>query len=216
MEAGRPLTTTFAPGAFRGLTIKGSTDPFVNLPPISGLVSSAALQEQARSQFGMMLALDEYRLRDTAPIPAPGDREGYYGPDHAEYWLSGLVDWLAVAAQGARYGLGPRLRYFELGCGSGRVVRHGAAHESGLDISCCDINKRHTEWVRLFLPGHIKVFHSTILPTLPLADNMEGDLYNATVFHAAEYIHREWGRLFAAVEIVPRGHFYQDVVLLRK
>ncbi len=30
--------------------------------------------------------------RDDAPLPATEDREGYYGPNHYSYWVSGLLD----------------------------------------------------------------------------------------------------------------------------
>ena len=70
----------------------------------------------------------------------------------------------------ARLGLGAGARYFELGCASGRVVRHLAYHTAA-QVWCCDINKRHTEWIRLFLPERINVFHSSAIPNLPLEDN---------------------------------------------
>jgi len=301
----RPLTTTFASSWLCGATIKGGTEPFVNMPPIAELASEAALQEQAGSQFGIRIRepIAGYRARDAAPIPTSTDREGYYGADHAGYWLSGLSDALSVVKQAARLRLSAGTRYFELGCASGRVVRHVAFH-TDVPISCCDINKRHTEWVRLFLPERINVFHSSAIPNLPVEDNSVDiatafsvfthiddfeaawllelrrilrpgglayltvatdhtweqykhgwikdhlipladkiteyainekffggglprektviwwpaaqDLYNATVFHRTGYLMREWGRIFDVLEIIPNGHFYQDVVLLMK
>ena len=298
----RPLTTTFATAWLCGMTIKGGTEPFANLLPIAELVSEAALQEAALSQ-GIDKPVAGYCRRDTAPIPATADREGYHGADHAAYWLSGLSDALAVAKHAARLGLSAKSRYFELGCASGRVVRH-VAFDTAAPILCCDINKRHTEWVRLFLPERINIFHNSVMPTLPIEDNSidiatafsvfthiddfeaawllelrrilrpgglayltvatdhtwaqnkqlwikeqllplagriteyvideqffagplprdktviwwtaDRDLYNATVFHHAAYIRREWGRIFKVLDIIPNGHFYQDVVLLTK
>lgn len=298
-----PLTTTFGSPFLRGMTIKGGTEPFANLPPIAELTSAAALQETAQSRFGIGEPVAGYRLRDTAPIPATADREGYHGSDHAGFWLSGLSDVLAVTKQAVKLGLSEKSRYFELGCASGRVVRHLAFH-TDVAIWCCDINKRHTEWVRLFLPERINVFHSSMLPYLPIEDNSidiatafsvfthiddfeaawllelrrilrpgglayltvhtdhtwerykhewisdhlipladkiteypindqffdgplprdktviwwsaDRDVYNATVFHRAEYLQREWGRIFTVLGIIPNGHFYQDVVLLTK
>lgn len=299
----RPLTTNFTSVWLSGTAIKGGTEPFANLPPIAELASEAALQEQARSRFGLSDPVAGYRAGDTAPIPATSDRENYSGSDHAAYWLSGLSDALSVARQSARLGLGAGSRYFELGCASGRVVRHVAFH-TAVPISCCDINKRHTEWIRLFLPERINVFHSSAIPNLPLEDNSidiatafsvfthiddfetawllelrrilrpgglayvtvstdqtwekykhdwitdhiaplahkiteykideaffngalprektviwwqsERELYNSMVFHHENYIRREWGRIFKVLEVIPNGHFYQDVVLLTK
>jgi len=299
----RPLTTAFAPPWLCGIAIKGGNEPFANLPPIAELASEAALEELAQSRFKIGEAIAEHRLHDTAPIPSPADREHYYGADDIGYWLSGLSDARAVARHSARLGLRADARYFELGCASGRVVRH-VAFGSAAPISCCDINKRHTEWVRLFLPERVNVFHNSVLPSLPIEDNSidiatafsvfthiddfeagwllelrrilrpgglayltvqtdqtweqykqgwikeqlipladriaeyaideaffagplprektviwwtaERDLYNATVFHRAAYIRREWGRIFKVLNIIRDGHFYQDVVLLTK
>jgi SAM-dependent methyltransferase len=276
---------------------------FANLPPIAGLTSEADLQERARLQFGLAEAVTEYRAGDAAPIPSTEDREGYYGTDHAGYWLSGLSDALAVRKQAEASGLEPNARYFEFGCGSGRVVRHLALH-TDMPIACCDIKQRHTDWIRLFLPNRIEVFQNSMEPGLAIEDNsvdiatafsvfthiddfeagwllelrrilrpgglayltastdhtwelykhqwikerllpiaaqipgfaideqfFEGPLpreksvfavtgdhnpYPFMTFHQASYIRREWGRILKFQEIIPNGHFYQDVVLLTK
>jgi SAM-dependent methyltransferase len=166
----RPLISDFSSAWLAGTTIKGGAAPFANLPPIAELASDAALQERARAQFGLAEPVTGYRTRDTAPIPAPADREGYYGEDHAGYWLSGLSDALSVTKEAARLGLATGARYFELGCASGRVVRH-VAFNTAVPIACCDLNKRHTEWIRLFLPERINIFHNSTIPNLPLEDN---------------------------------------------
>jgi SAM-dependent methyltransferase len=43
-----------------------------------------------------------------------------------------------------------------------------------------------------------------------------GMSYNTNVFLHTDYIRNSWGRYFEIVDIVPEGHNYQDVVLLRK
>ena len=40
-----------------------------------------------------------------------------------------------------------------------------------------------------------------------------GDL---DVFHSLDYLRGAWGRFFEVVEIVPEGHSYQDLVVLRR
>jgi len=40
--------------------------------------------------------------------------------------------------------------------------------------------------------------------------------YNTNVFHTNDYIRNAWGRFLEVVEIIPAGHNYQDVVVLRK
>lgn len=42
----------------------------------------------------------------------------------------------------------------------------------------------------------------------------ENSYYNCNVFHPHEYIRREWGRFFDIVDIRPKEHFMQCVVLL--
>ncbi|MBX3419461.1 MAG: class I SAM-dependent methyltransferase [Pirellulaceae bacterium] len=40
--------------------------------------------------------------------------------------------------------------------------------------------------------------------------------YGSQVFHATPYIQRVWGRFFEILEILPRHHFHQAVVVMRK
>jgi SAM-dependent methyltransferase len=42
------------------------------------------------------------------------------------------------------------------------------------------------------------------------------NVYNTQVFHSIDHVRAVWGRFFEIVEIIPGGHGYQDVVLLRK
>ncbi|MGE5268889.1 MAG: methyltransferase domain-containing protein [Thiohalocapsa sp.] len=301
--APRPLGSSFSSAWLAATSIKGGAQPFANLPPIGELLPEPALAERARREFGIGERVAGYRGRDAAPLPCPADRENYYGDDHAGYWLSGLSDALSVTREARRLGLGSSPRYFELGCASGRVVRH-VAMQTQVPIVCCDINQRHTEWIRQFLPARIAVFQNSIIPSLPLEDcsvdiaaafsvfthiddfetawllelrrvlrrgglcyvtvatdhtweryrkgwireqllpladriadypvdeellsgplprektvfwwSGDREVYAAMVFHHADYIRREWGRLFTVRDILPDRHFFQDVVLLTK
>jgi SAM-dependent methyltransferase len=40
--------------------------------------------------------------------------------------------------------------------------------------------------------------------------------YRASVFYDTEYIRHVWGKYYEVLDIIPEGHFYQDVILLRK
>lgn len=166
----RPLTTSFCSPWLTATTLKGSREPFHNLKQITGILAPEKLQSRGAASFDISEEIAPYAARDTAPIPGVADREYYWGEDHAGYWLSGLADALKLARQATRRGFDKNARYFELGCASGRVVRHIAFHTAAR-ITCCDINRRHTEWVRLFLPAHIAVFHNSTIPHLPLEDN---------------------------------------------
>jgi SAM-dependent methyltransferase len=41
-------------------------------------------------------------------------------------------------------------------------------------------------------------------------------VYNTVVFHSTAYITETWGRFLDILEIIPAGHGFQDVVVLRK
>jgi SAM-dependent methyltransferase len=77
-----------------------------------------------------------------------------------------------MRAVASKYGIDfNKASYFELGCASGRVIRHFASQTSA-DVWCCDLNLRHTEWIRVYLPRSIKAFNNHALPHLPLPDGV--------------------------------------------
>jgi SAM-dependent methyltransferase len=248
--------------------------------------------------------LEFYLDKDTYPLPATEDRQGYEGDRHYDYWLTGLRDYRLIVQSLCRFGLDltESSQVLEFGCSTGRVLRHFACQEDGLGLWGTDINGREIEWIRRNLPTHLKVFQCTTLPFLPIPDNslslvyafsvfthidefetawlaelrrvlkpggfayltmhsehtwksmpetlereflnsashiqgykvtpelLRGPmpkpktvfrhtlsrLYNVNVFHDTAYIHDTWGRFFDVLEIMVRGHGYQDCVLLRK
>jgi len=95
------------------------------LEPASSLSSSGA-QQVSFERVKLELPLRAYADLDPYPIPVTEDREGYYGDFHYDWWLSGLYDYLAVKQTLTRFGgsLKPGDAVFELGCASGRVLRH--------------------------------------------------------------------------------------------
>jgi SAM-dependent methyltransferase len=163
----RPLLTTFRPAWLGELALKGDVRPFRTLPPIADLVDEKRLGAAA-VQAAIAEDVATYAARDRCPLPLGEDREGYYGDNHAGYWASGLSDYLKVRKASGRAGIDlDRARYFELGCASGRVLRHLAC-QSDAEVWGGDLNGRHIEWMRLFLPPKIKIFQNLVLPTLPL------------------------------------------------
>jgi methylase of polypeptide subunit release factors len=48
--------------------------------------------------------------------------------------------------------------FYEMGCASGRVLRHFAVQHDDLNVWGSDINNRHIEWMRLNLPENINIF----------------------------------------------------------
>jgi SAM-dependent methyltransferase len=135
-----------------------------------------------------------YLSRDPHQIPIAADREGYYGDSHYDWWLSGLYDYFAVTRTLAGLGqsLAPGESVFELGCASGRVLRHFVCQRNDLEVWGADINLRHVEWVRNFLPRRIKVFQNTALPHLPLEDKSMSLVMAFSVFTHIDQLELAW------------------------
>jgi SAM-dependent methyltransferase len=116
------------------------------------------------------LDFDEAVARDTGPLPRTEDREGYYGPHHFSYWASGLRDVRNLIAACTRLGVSLN-DYLDLGCASGRVIRHMAYQHPEVTTYGCDINAAHVAWVAKYLPESLIVFQNHSIPNLPLPDN---------------------------------------------
>lgn len=119
---------------------------------------------------GVRIDLHERARRDVHPLPSEADREGYYPGDAWAYWTSGLVDFeRARFAFAARHGDRPA-RWLDLGCASGRVIRHALADAPDWTVFGCDIDRAHVDWCRRHLPQRLCVFQNTTFPHLPLPD----------------------------------------------
>ena len=134
-------------------------------------------------------ALLALAARDTFPIPSPDDREGYFDDDLV-YWLFGhgdarlLTD--VAAARGRPLGAGQRL--LDMGCATGRVLRHLHLEVPELELVGVEIGRHHVEWVRRHLPPAIWVAQTTVLPSLPLPDASVDAIYAGSVFtHVGDF-----------------------------
>ena len=164
----------------------GKEPEFNILPP-------AAEHYEADERKKMFDHLDyrEALARDTWPLPETQNREGYYGPHHFSFWASGFQDAKNLLDVADKYGVQVR-DYLDIGCASGRVLRHMALNERGIRAVGCDINRLHVEWCNLYLPPQARVFHSSSIPSLPLADNSM-DLVSAfSVFTHIEAFETAW------------------------
>lgn len=141
-------------------------------------------------RFPPHLPVEHYLPRDPHPLPAIVDREGYHGERHYAYWVSGLHDYLEMTAAMKRHGveLKPGDEILDLGCASGRTMRHFACQGDGLKVWGVDIKKRNVEWCTRFLPANIRPVLGTNVPNLPIADNSLALAYAFSVFtHIDEY-----------------------------
>jgi SAM-dependent methyltransferase len=128
---------------------------------------------------------------DTAPLPATANREGYYGPHHFSYWASGLEDARNVLDAADKYGVNVK-SFFDLGCASGRVIRHIPHIRPGAKAIGCDINRLHVEWCNTYLPETVSVFQNHSIPSLPL-ETASVDVASAfSVFTHIEAFETTW------------------------
>lgn len=153
------------------IAIKKSISEFQTIGPVSkhldGDVYSNIFSVFPEINITQMICRDTYNL------PATVDRELYHGVRHYDWWLSGLSDYLKIKQAMEKYGnpLKSGDTVYEMGCASGRVLRHFAVQHDELNIWGSDINNRHVEWIRLNLPDNIKIFQNTILPQIPIESN---------------------------------------------
>jgi SAM-dependent methyltransferase len=137
---------------------------------------------------------DALAAMDTYPLPVTEDREGYHGERHLDYWMSGLKDYMMIKELLGRYSLQlpAPVSIFDMGCASGRVLRHFMIREKNAELWAVDINVRHVEWVRRHLDSSVKVFHGTVMPSLPIADNSFSLIYAFSVFTHIDLLESAW------------------------
>ena len=188
----RPVVSSFKPPWLSSLCIKGTDKPFENLLSVKHYLDTPVFTQLDDLEIGPDLS--RFIAKDDYPIPAETDREGYHKGRHYDWWVSGLRDYLFTKRALMRYGvrLHPGDNIFELGCASGRVLRHFACQESRLTIWAADIQLRHVEWIRKFLPSQIRVFQNTVLPQLPLESNSQKLVYAFSVFTHIDDFELAW------------------------
>lgn len=163
-------------------------DGFDLLPPAARLPRIDCWQDIAR--FDPPHDIELYIARDPFPIPVTTDREGYHGPRHYAYWYSGLYDYLGMMRAMERQGvtLRPGDQILDLGCASGRTMRHFACQGDDLTVWGADLKPRNIDWCRRFLPRNIRPLVGTHAAHLPIADGSLALAYAFSVFtHIDEY-----------------------------
>lgn len=162
------------------------------LPDIS---SFAQLDHKVRLDgVELPATIPELIARDTLPLPPAKDRENYGGDNHLTYWLGGLRDafkYVQIARQHDLH-LGPGARSLELGCSTGRVLRHLRCQGDFGELWGADINVRNVRWMQKFLPGDLRVFNNHWLPQLPLEDNSFDLVHSVSVFTHTDQFESGW------------------------
>ncbi len=129
--------------------------------------------------------------RDTAPLPLELDRELYYGPNHYNYWASGIRDYLQMRDWLDEHGVVVET-VLDIGCASGRIIRHLHYQSDFKKVMGCDINRLHVDWVIRYLPKAITVFQNTSIPYVPLPDGSVDLVTAFSVFTHIESFDTTW------------------------
>jgi ubiquinone/menaquinone biosynthesis C-methylase UbiE len=126
---------------------------------------------------------------DPFPLPATADREDYYGERHLDYWVSGYNDFRMLHRIYSKHtpNSSPNT-VLDLGCASGRILRHFTYQHLGCRTIGVDVKHAHIDWIRRHLDARAIAFPVTILPNLQFADATFDLVYAFSVFtHIAEF-----------------------------
>lgn len=129
--------------------------------------------------------------RDRAPLPTEADREMYYGPNHYNYWASGIRDFLQLKEYTDKNAINLDT-LLDIGCASGRFVRAAYFQGNLKKVVGCDINRMHVDWVSRYLPQQIEVFQNTSIPYLPIKDDTLDAVTAFSVFTHIETFDTSW------------------------
>lgn len=129
------------------------------------------------------------------PVPAGEDRFGYSVDDANEYLKWGEFDHgLILNVINKHHGIFNDIHIMDFGCSSGRVLRHFETERNAKNWTLygVDVQARAIEWMRQNFPSPYKVFTSTVMPHLPIADNSLDFIYGFSVFTHIKYLWDAW------------------------
>lgn len=136
------------------------------------------------------LPLELAARNDPANLPSTEAREFYYGPNHFNFWASGLRDYCEVV-EWFEANNQPLETCLDIGCATGRVIRAFDA-QGGIKTYGCDINRNHVDWIASNLPQRITVFQNHSIPSLPLPDGCLDLVTAFSVFTHIEAFDTTW------------------------
>ena len=167
--------------------------PFDLLPPLASR-SREELGDLRNYIDAKLLAGRDPNLlatKDTYAIPSPQDREFYARRSDPFYWAFGLSDCFKVLAVAARLGRSIK-RILDVGCASGRVLRHFAIQTDIPEVWGRDINQRHIRWLCEHLPPRVIPVFNHCIPSLPMEDNYFDVVCAFSVFTHIDSFETSW------------------------
>lgn len=148
----------------------------------------AGVLEPRFARLGAAAAVE----KDVYPIPETSAREGYYGANHLNYWLSGLRDSTNVIDMYREKNGRMPSSYLDFGGASGRVARHMKFQHAVPLVQIADINREHVNWVLDNLGGQIFALQSHSVPHLPFEDATFDLITAFSVFSHIETFDETW------------------------
>jgi ubiquinone/menaquinone biosynthesis C-methylase UbiE len=145
------------------------------------------------------------------PIP-PRNLQLNYGVDDESYLAGGAADVSTMYRLLGDSGFEvPRAkRVLELGCASGRMIRHMIDVAPAAELFGVDIDGQQIRWCIEHLSPPIQFCHTTIVPHLPFEDHYFDLVFAGSVFTHIEDIHETWLHELGRV-IRPNGRLYISI-----
>jgi SAM-dependent methyltransferase len=128
------------------------------------------------------------------PLPPVKERMGYSANDH-EYLDWGRYDHDLIIAHIRKHSrIEPGMTILDLGCSSGRVLRHFHAEHRvhGWSLVGVDIQARPIEWMRRNFPKEFRVYTGTVLPILPFESRSIDVVYGISIFTHTKFLWDMW------------------------
>lgn len=189
-----------------------------NIPARSLLLDRGAI-DRFRQQFSVIVEDFESVLNeaeklyqaDTWPIPPKVRRELYFDDDHIAYWLSGLLDFEKIASR-LQLNRNANQSILEIGCASGRLMRHFLSGLPKAKAWGLDIKRSNIDWLRSYLPSsRLNTLHNSALPSIPM-DGSQFDVVAALSVFTHIDIHEEEWLLELHRVLKPGGRIYLTVI----
>jgi SAM-dependent methyltransferase len=128
--------------------------------------------------------------RDTAPIPAEANREGYAGGDDFAYWISGYAEYRKLSDIARENGVEAGA-LFDFGGSTGRVFRN-FFFQGDWDVWSCDFKESSVQWNLANMPPAIRVFQGLYQPYLPMEDRSIDLVIAMSVFTHIDELETNW------------------------